>query len=383
MKFKIPVSDLQYAMGTVKDVAPTSGPLAETAGVKIVAEGDRAVFYAFNPEMMARAVVKIIPEADGEVVVDPSALYSAVSHFKPAKEEGGVGTSDVSVLLAPRTKKLQIAARTKYASGVSTPHKRVFPLKTAGGFPDLPTKGKVKNTFDLPGDLVMGGIDSVGYAVSSDQNQFMFTGILLQLEEGRLTLFATNGICLAEYSTPLEYSGETLRVIIPGSFAQKVAKSFFDDDTLSCALTKNMLYLRTPNLAIGGTLIGDEYPDYKEVLPKPTVFAEVDKHVFLDNLLSLSYEASLIDDNRVSIVIEDGEVFLRCGQSENKGIPAKMSKSMQFDCNLKLLAGSVKNIFGNTLKIGFAGKDRPLTFSSADGPTGGPELTCVLVPLTT
>lgn len=382
MKFKIPVSDLQYAMGTMRDVAPSSGPLAETAGVKIVADGENAIFYAFNPEMMARAVVRITPEVDGEVVVDPAALYSAVSHFKPIKN-GDIGTSDVSVVLAPKAKKLQIAARTKYASGVTTPHKRIFPLKVAGGFPDLPTKGRIKHTFDISAALFMNGIDSVGYALSSDQQQFMFTGVLLQLADNTMTMFATNGVCLAEFVSPFRYDGDPLRVIIPGSFSHKAAKSFFDTDQLSCALTKNMLYLRTPNLAIGGTLIGDEYPDYKAVLPKPTRFAEVDRHVFLDNLLSLSYEASLIDDSRVSVFIEDGEVFLRCGQSENKGIPATLKGKMEFDCNLKLLAGSVKNIFGDTLKIGFAGKDKPLTFSATEEDTAGPNLNCVLVPLTT
>ena len=381
MKFKIPVCDLQYAMGIMRDVAPSTGPLAETAGVKIVVADDSAVFYAFNPEMMARAVVKVSPETAGEVVIDPSALYSAVSHFKPLK--GDVGTSDVSVVLAPKAKKLQIAARTKYASGVTTPHKRIFPLKTAGGFPDLPTKGRVKHTFDLNAALFMEGISSVGYAVSSDQQQFMFTGILLELSNNTMTLFATNGVCLAEYTAPFEYTGEPLRITIPGSFAHKAAKSFFDTDVLSCVLTKNMLYLRTSNLALGGTLNSDEYPDYKAVLPKPSSFAEVDRDVFLDNLLSLSYEASLIDDNRVSVFIGVGEVFLRCGQSENKGIPATIKGKTEFDCNLKLLAGSVKNIFCDTLKIGFAGKDNPLTFSSTEECAGAPNLKCVLVPLTT
>lgn len=381
MKFKITVSDLQYAVRTVRDIAPGTGPLADTAGIKIVASGETATFYSFGPDMMAKAVVKIIPEVDGEVVVDPSTLYSAISHFKVPKAD--VGTGDVSVVLAPKAKKLQLSASTKYASGVSTPHKRIFPLKSVGGFVDLPPQNKIKQTFDMPAEIIMNGVESVAYAVSSDQQQFMFTGVLLVLENNTLTLFSTNGICLAEYVAPFEYTGEKLRVVLPGTFAQRLAKNFFEDDVMSCALTKSMLYARTPNLAIGGTLIGDEFPDYKEVLPTPVKYAEVDKHVFLDNLLSLSYEASLIDDNRVSVDIQDGEVFLRCNQSENRGVPAKVEGVMTFDCNLKLLAGSVKNVYGDTLKIGFAGKDKPLTFTSITPADDGSELKCVLVPLTT
>jgi len=381
MKFKVPVEDLQYAMRTVRDVVPSTGPLADTAGVKISVEGERATFSAYNPEMMVKASIKVDSEEDGDITMAAGALYSAVSHFQPLKESG-VGTSDISLVSASRTKRLHLYANTKYASGATTPHKRAFPLKTLGKFPNAPTAKDIKESFDIPADILMDGIDSISYAVSGDQQQFMFTGILFQLEEGKLILFATNGICLAEFTAPIEYSGAPLRIVMPGSFASKVSKSFFDNDALSAALTKNMLYMRTADLILGGVLIGDEYPDYTTVMPKPTVFAEVDKHIFLDNLLSLSYEASLVDDSRVTVSIENGEASLRCGHAENTGIPAKSDKAMVFDCNLKLLSGSVKNVYGDTLKIGFAGKGKPLTFSSEDDTHNNTKLTCVLVPLT-
>jgi DNA polymerase-3 subunit beta len=382
MKFKVPVSDLQYAMRTVRDVVPSTGPSAETAGVKISVQGERATFSAFNPELMVKASINVSAEEEGDITIGAGALYSAVSHFQPIKESG-VGTSDISLVSAKRSKRLHLYANTKYASGATTPHKRAFPLKSTGAFPNLPATKDVKESFEIPADVLMDGIDSVAYAVSGDQQQFMFTGILFQIEEGKLILFATNGICLAEYVVPIDYTGDPVRIVMPGSFASKVSKSFFDNDALSAALTRSMLYMRTADLILGGTLIGDEYPDYTSVLPKPTSFAEVDKHIFLDNLLSLSYEASLVDDSRVTVYIENGEASLRCGHAENNGIPAKSEASMTFDCNLKLLAGSVKNVYGDTLKIGFAGKGRPLTFSSDEDTHNGAKLTCVLVPLTT
>lgn len=382
MKFKITVYDLHRAVRAMRDVAPASGPLVDTAGVKIVVVGDTATFYTFSLDTMAKMSVKIVPVEDGEAIVDPSKLYGAVSSFKDTKEDG-VGTGIVTFSTSPKTNRVQISARTTYASGVTIPHKRVIPIKLASGFLDEPPTSKVKLSFEVPTDVLVDGFASVAYALSSDQQQVMFTGVLLQLEEERLTLFATNGICLAEYSTGFKYSGPKIRIIIPGALAQKVSKNFADTTILTCSLTKSMFYVSASGLVIGGTLIGEKFPDYKSVLPVPAQFAEIDKGVFLDNLLSLVFEASSIDDNRVSTVIGNGEAFLRCSQSENSGIPAKLDGSMEFDCNLKLLAGSVKNIYGDTLKIGFAGKGKPLTFSSANQYPGGTELNCVLVPLTT
>jgi len=382
MKFKISVPDLQYAMRTVRDVVPSSGPTAESVGVLISAKGGRAVFTAFNPEMLAKAVVKIDCEEDGEAVVDAVALYSAVSHFQSQKEDG-VGTADVLIKSTPRARKLQLTTRTKYASGSETPHKRVFPLRNQEFFPDLPPENKVNLAFELPAEVLMDGIDSVAYAMASDPHQPIFTGMLFHLEPQKLTLFATNGICLAEYSSPVSFNGPTQRLVLPGAFATKIAKSFFEGDTLRFSLTDGMLFVRTANLVLGGTLIREEYPNYKSLLPVPKKFASVDKHILLDNLVNLSYEASQTEASRVKLRLQDGEASLFCGHSQNGGIPSTVEGSMEFDCNLKLLASSVRNVYGDNLRVGFVDADTLLQFSSAEDNITGASFTCLLVPLVT
>lgn len=382
MKFKISVPDLQYAMRTVRDVVPTSGPMAESVGVLISVKADRAVFTAFNPEMMAKAIVKIEGMEDGEAVVDAVALHSAISHFQPMKDNG-VGTSDITITSAPRSKKLYVSAKTRYASGSETPHKRVFPLRNQEFFPELPSEDNVDLSFELPSEVVMDGIDSVGYAMSNDPHQAIFTGMLFHIEPGKLTLFATNGVCLAEYASPINFEGESQRLVIPGAFATKISKSFFEGDVLKFSLTRSMMYVRTANLVLGGALIREEYPDYKSVLPEPKKFASVDKHILLDNLLNLTYEASQTEASRVKMRLQDGEASLFCGHSQNGGIPSKSEGSMEFDCNLKLFASSVRNVYGDNLKVGFVDADTLLQFSSEEADAAGASLKCMLVPLST
>jgi len=380
MKFTISVSDFQYAMRTVRDVVPSSGPLAETVGVLIDVQGDRAVFTAYNPEVMAKASVRVNASRDGEAVVDAASLYGAISHFKPMSDKG-VGTSDITVASAPRSRKLHITAKTKYASGVETPHKRVFSLRNQEFFPTVPAPAKLDKTFELSAGVLMEGIDSVSYALSSDKNQVIFTGVLFCLQENELTLFATNGICLAEYEVPVSYEGDPVSVILPGAFASKIAKSFFDTDVLTVSLTPSMMFVRTPNLVLGGALIREDYPNYKEVLPAPANFAVLDKHILLDNLINLNYEASSTEDSRVTMNLQGGEASLRCGPSDNGGLNAEFEGEASFDCNLSLFAASIKNIYGDSLKIGISEDKAPLHFSSDEQSHSGAKLTCVLVPL--
>lgn len=380
MKFTISVSDFQYAMRTVRDVVPSSGPLAETVGVLIDVQGGRAVFTAYNPEVMAKAAVRIKADRDGEAVVDAASLYGAISHFKPLNDKG-VGTGDITVTSAPKSKKLYITAKTTYASGAETPHKRVFPLRNHEFFPTVPAPDKVDRSFELSAGLLMEGIDSVSYALSTDKNQLIFTGALFQLKPGGLTLFATNGVCLAEYTAPVSYEGDPVSVILPGVFASKISRSFFDTDVLTVSLTPNMMFVRTQNLVLGGALIREEYPNYKEVLPSPERYALIDKHVLLDNLINLNYEASSTEDNRVTLSLRNGEASLRCGPSDNGGLKVEFDGEAEIDCNLGLFVSSIKNVCGDTLKVGLSGPSSPLRFSSVESSHSGAELTCVLVPL--
>ena len=96
MKFKVSVLDLQYAMRTVRDVVPPTGPLSDTAGVRIKVKDTCATFSAFNPEMLVKVTVKVDSEEDGEITLPAGELYSAVSHFKQSNSDG-VGTSEISL----------------------------------------------------------------------------------------------------------------------------------------------------------------------------------------------------------------------------------------------------------------------------------------------
>jgi DNA polymerase-3 subunit beta len=379
MKFKISVSDFQYAMRLLRGITPSSASAAELAGVLISANGSLATFTATNPEVTAKAVVKIEPSREGEAVVDAVALYSAISHFQP-QNKFGIGTSDILVSASPKAKKLTVSASTKYSSGNEVPHKRVFPLRNQEFFPDITLPSSTNPMFELPADVLMDGLESVSYAASTDMSRMLFTGTLMCLDAGKITLFATDGVCLAEYTANISYSGEPIKVLLPGAFAAKVAKSFFDNDMLSVVLTKSTLFVSTPNLVLGGRLIGEEYPDYKSVLPQPTQFACLDKHLLLDNLVNLSYEASSSEDARVTMRLSGGEASLVCGASTNEGIPVDFTGDFSFHSNLRLFVSSIKNIPGNKLKMGFIDSSRLISFSSAED-SSTYSLSCVLVPL--
>ncbi len=55
--------------------------------------------------------------------------------------------------------------------------------------------------------------------------------------------------------------------------------------------------------------------------------------------------------------------------------------SFKFDCNVKLLVSTIKNLYGKDVEIGFSTPESPLHFSSAETLGDAAVLSCILVPL--
>lgn len=380
MKFKISVVDLQYALRIVKDIAQSGSVADRAAGVMLSAEGNKAVFTAYSQEFLAKATVKIVGEEPGSLVLDPSSLYPSVSRFQPANEHG-VGTSDISISSSRDARKFIMATTTKYKSGAETPQRKVFPVIDGNYFPNPPDFSGFKHKFSVLGEAFSDGIEAITYALSTDKNSLVFTGILFNLSNSQLTLTATDGVCLAEYKMPVTYAGEGISVVVPGALAGKISRSFFEGDVLDIYVSGTSLFVNTPNLLLGGPVLQDEYPDYKAVLPEVKHLVSLDKNVILDNLLNLNYEASVEADGRTTFEFYERMLSLTCGQSTNKGMATDFSGSFTVDCNHKFLVSSIKNIFGG-LKIGIPdSSEKPITFYSTERTPHGGELMALLVPL--
>jgi DNA polymerase III sliding clamp (beta) subunit (PCNA family) len=381
MKFKIKVLDLQYAAKLVKDVADMRSEQAERRGVHIKCSGDLAVFTAFSAEITLQTRLKISGIVDGEALIEASALYSAVSRFKPMNDEG-LGTSEVSITLSEKSRKFNLSAKTSYSNGSSVPHRRSIALLDASVFPDFSSLSDKKTQLSLPTDVVIDGISSVTYAASSDQNNLLFTGMLFELKAGILTLACSDGICLAEYSVPVEYTGPDIRTVLSSTLANKISRSFNDGTEFNISVSKSHVYFKTTNLIIGGPVISEDYPVYADVLPVPDKYAVMSKSVVMDNLLNLGYEAALEDDSRIKFSMAEGFASMQCLLSDNTGIQVDEFKGdFSFDSNLKLLALSVKNIGGKEVKMGFIDSLSQIYFYPTEESPSGAVLKCVLVPL--
>jgi len=217
---------------------------------------------------------------------------------------------------------------------------------------------------------LLNGIDGVLYAVSADKTRPAFSGVLLALENNQMTVAATNGVCVAEYTEEILYDGPPIKAIIPGMFAAKANRSFFNEDMLKINLTPSMIFISSNTLLLGGSLINATFPEYRSFIPKPDTLITTDKYVLLDNLGNMAYQVSKVEDNRVSLMFSEKQLAIGCGESVNTGISTDFAGNLQTDVNLSYLLSSLTGIKGDQLRMGFTKSGKLVQFLSVNDSPG-------------
>ena len=73
-------------------------------------------------------------------------------------------------------------------------------------FPKFPSFGE-KETLALPQTILQNMLHRTSFAMSFDETRYVLNGILFKIEEGKLTLVATDGRRLAFFEKPIDRSG--------------------------------------------------------------------------------------------------------------------------------------------------------------------------------
>ncbi|MCL2816857.1 MAG: DNA polymerase III subunit beta, partial [Clostridiales bacterium] len=153
-------------------------------------------------------------------------------------------------------------------------------------FPALPVmEGKIKR--EMPAPLFRRMVKQVAVAAASDEIRPLFTGILLDMQQEKLVMVATDThrMAVGECSCGGE---EEAKVILPCRNMQEIARlAVNDDEPVYIVTDKNQVYFRTGSITFISRVISGQYPEYKQVLPAPSLFsaqASLEKQKFLEAL---------------------------------------------------------------------------------------------------
>ena len=106
------------------------------------------------------------------------------------------------------------------------------------------------------------------FACSTDEARPLFTGILVEIQDGKITFVGTNTHRLAIKSLPQEGS-EPMSVIIPSKVLTEISRNLVSDvpQEVRIYLLNNQLMAVIDRVVIVSRLIEGKFPDYRRVIP--------------------------------------------------------------------------------------------------------------------
>lgn len=148
-----------------------------------------------------------------------------------------------------------------------------FELSTlpAEEFPSLPELDETSSA-QLPQSSLRSAIKQVSVAAASsqDESRAVMTGIHVTLEEGSLTLVATDGRRLAcsrkQVDVPL-VGEEKLSVVVPARALIELSRLISSDGDVSLKVGRSQAFFRFDTYSLHCRLLEGRFPDYTKVVP--------------------------------------------------------------------------------------------------------------------
>ena len=253
MEFVIKKSDLVNELQTVTGVVEKRATLPILANLLIEAGPQGLSVGASDLEVTIRGTARATVVKPGSVTLPAGKLYEIARSLPD---------SDVQFKLLERHQVAISCERTRYK--ISGQPRDEFPK-----FPDLDiTKG-----IALPAGALRDMIERVGFAITTEDPRYSLHGALLVVQEGNMTLVATDGYRLAYASrnVSLGKGAAEVRVIVPRKALTEVGKlaaTVEVDATVSFGRSGNHVFFTVGEHTLTTTVPEGGFPKFEEVMPK-------------------------------------------------------------------------------------------------------------------
>jgi DNA polymerase-3 subunit beta len=252
MKLTANKDNLSFGVQVVQRAVSSKNPLPVLSGILIKALNNQLIFTATDLEMGIECSVPVDVVEEGGVVL-PSKYFAEIVRKLP----------DIKISFA--VNKENNNASIRYGQSE-------FNLLglSSEDYPILPSIDS-DSTLVLKQDLFKNMIKQVGFSVSSDDNRPVFTGILMEIEDGNVRLIATDTHRLAYRSGKIENLESNLvkSTIIPGKTLNELNRILTGEgENLKIAFGENQIVFEMPGIRLISRLIEGQFPNYKQVIPQ-------------------------------------------------------------------------------------------------------------------
>jgi DNA polymerase-3 subunit beta len=252
MEFVIKKGDLVRELQTVTGVVEKRATIPILANLLLETRPEGLQVGASDIEVTVRGTAKATVVKEGSVTLPASKLHEIARSLPDA---------EVQFKLLERNQVAISCDRTRYR--IAGQPRDEFPP-----FPEVELDQGIK----LPGRTLNRMIERVAFAITTEDPRYSLNGALILLEEGKLTLVATDGHRLAyiSRSTDVKIPEGGLRVIVPRKALAEVSKltaDIGDEDEVTFGKSGNQIFFVVGEHQLTSSLLEGNFPRYENVMP--------------------------------------------------------------------------------------------------------------------
>ncbi len=252
MKLTANKDNLSHGVQVVQRAVSNKNPLPVLSGILLKLEKGKLFFSATDLEMGIECSVPVDMIEEGGVVV-PSKYFGEIVRKLP----------DSKIILSVNKEN----NNTSIKYGQSELNLLGLALED---FPILPSVDSESILF-IKQDIFKTMIKQVSFSISTDDNRPVFTGILIEIDNGSIKLVATDTHRLAYRSSNIENIDLDMKksIIIPGKTLNELNRIMNGEgEELKIAFGDNQIVFEMPGIRFISRLIEGQFPNYKQVIPQ-------------------------------------------------------------------------------------------------------------------
>lgn len=363
LKIDCPRKDFFDAISTASVAASGRSPIPIFQNLKLDTGGGNLRVLGCDGEMWVERQVACMIEDTGAICVQSKLISELI---------GKLPDGDISLQTSESAGMLLKQGASEY---------RMLTLD-ASDFPEPPVFGGDGELSMLMGEL-RSAIDSVSFAVSTDNHRPILNGVLFQYDGTTLTLVATDTHRLAVKRLHKPGIGESMTAVVPERALRAIKNlPLTDADTVTIAFGSGRLGVEAGGAKIVSQLLNGTYPNWERVVPTETTRSWTMETDQLKELVGRVMILARENANRVRM-IGQGEQVLLAARSDERGeakelLPAvAVNGDVEIAFNGKFMQDALAAIQGQGVRVEMTEASRAAIFRPVDDES----YFCVVMPM--
>jgi DNA polymerase-3 subunit beta len=351
MKFKIRVKDLQTLFSSVSRAVNPRPSIPSLQGIYLLVKEKELILIGSDLDIVIKGKREVEVDVEGACLIN-ARIGSEVIRKLPA---GEVILSDLGEELRIETESLSFNLRKLDEKQYPQELIEDKPLKEEGG--------------SFQKEEFFEAINQVGVAAAQEGSKPILTGILFDTKDGKTSLVSTDSYRLATKELK-NFSSEKLGVVSKKALNEVVRLFEESEKEVKLLVEERQVFFDDGNYQVSLRKIEGEYPKYKELFPKETVFSiETEKEKILEALdrssvVAEGYIPIKLSFSKGSLIITSVNQDIGGGKEEVScnilGVDVKEIEKFEMSFNPTYLMEAIGALFGNKVYLRFSGNQKPL-----------------------